>query len=62
MKLSSAKSTESKSNSALIDVVVNNAGIQYRAPFVEFPAEKFDAIMRSNVYAPFFVAQAAAKA
>ena len=44
-----------------LDVVVNNAGIQYRAPFVEFPAEKFDAIMRSNVYGPFFVAQAAAK-
>ena len=44
-----------------IDVVVNNAGIQYRAPFVEFPAEKFDAIMRSNVYGPFFVGQAAAK-
>jgi gluconate 5-dehydrogenase len=44
-----------------IDVVVNNAGIQYRAPFVDFPAEKFDAIMRSNVYGPFFVAQAAAK-
>jgi gluconate 5-dehydrogenase len=30
-------------------------------PFVEFPAEKFDAIMRSNVYAPFFVAQAVAR-
>ncbi len=44
-----------------IDVVVNNAGIQYRAPFIEFPTDKFDAIMRSNVYGPFFVAQAAAK-
>jgi hypothetical protein len=31
-----------------------------RAPFVAFPAEKFDAIMRSNV-PPFFVAQAAAR-
>jgi gluconate 5-dehydrogenase len=44
-----------------IEVLVNNAGIQHRAPFVEFPAEKFDAIMRSNVYAPFFVAQAVAR-
>ena len=44
-----------------LDVVVNNAGIQHRAPFVDFPADKFDAIMRSNVYGPFFVAQAAAK-
>jgi gluconate 5-dehydrogenase len=44
-----------------IEVLMNNAGIQHRAPFVEFPAEKFDAIMRSNVYAPFFVAQAVAR-
>ncbi len=44
-----------------IDVVVNNAGIQHRAPFVEFPAEKFDAVMRCNVYGPFIVAQVAAK-
>jgi gluconate 5-dehydrogenase len=44
-----------------IDVLVNNAGIQHRAPFVEFPAEKFVAIMRSNIYAPFFVAQAVAR-
>ena len=44
-----------------IDVLVNNAGIQHRAPLIEFPAERFDAIMRANVYGPFFVAQAAAK-
>jgi gluconate 5-dehydrogenase len=44
-----------------IDVLVNNAGSQHRAPFVEFPAEKFDTIMRSNVYGPFFVAQAVAR-
>ncbi len=44
-----------------IDVLVNNAGIQHRAPFVEFPAERFDAILRANVYGPFFAAQAAAK-
>ena len=44
-----------------IDVLVNNAGIQHRAPFVEFPVEKIDAIMRSNIYGPFFVAQAVAR-
>ena len=43
-----------------IDIVVNNAGIQHRAPFAEFPAERFDAIMHANVYGPFFVAQAVA--
>ena len=44
-----------------LDILVNNAGMQYRAPFREFPVEKFDAIMRANVYGPFFVAQAASK-
>jgi gluconate 5-dehydrogenase len=44
-----------------IDILINNAGIQHRAAFVDFPLDKFDALMRSNVYAPFFVAQATAR-
>jgi gluconate 5-dehydrogenase len=31
------------------------------ALFIEFSAERFEAIMRSNVYGPFFVAQAVAR-
>jgi gluconate 5-dehydrogenase len=44
-----------------VDILVNNAGIQHRAPFVDFPPERFDALMRVNLYGPFFVAQAVAR-
>ena len=42
-----------------IDVVVNNAGIQRRHPVTEFPLEDWDAIIATNLTAPFLVAQAA---
>ncbi|MDH5285069.1 MAG: glucose 1-dehydrogenase [Betaproteobacteria bacterium] len=41
-----------------VDVVVNNAGIQRRHPAEEFPAEDWDAIIATNLTAPFLVAQA----
>ena len=41
-----------------IDVLVNNAGIQRRHPIAEFPAEDWDAIIATNLTAPFLVAQA----
>ena len=36
-----------------IDVLVNNAGIQHVAPVVEFPTEKWDAIMAINLTSAF---------
>ncbi|MEO1090243.1 MAG: 3-hydroxybutyrate dehydrogenase [Pseudomonadota bacterium] len=36
-----------------VDVLVNNAGIQFTAPVHEFPAEKWDAIMAINLSAVF---------
>jgi gluconate 5-dehydrogenase len=41
-----------------IDVLVNNAGIQRRHPITEFPLEEWDAIVATNLTAPFLVAQA----
>ena len=41
-----------------IDVLVNNAGIQRRHPVEEFPIEDWDAIIATNLTAPFLVAQA----
>ncbi len=41
-----------------IDVLVNNAGIQRRHPVEAFPAEDWDAIIATNLTAPFLVAQA----
>ncbi|CAG1011357.1 2-dehydro-3-deoxy-D-gluconate 5-dehydrogenase [Rhizobiaceae bacterium] len=41
-----------------LDIVVNNAGIQRRRPVAEFPLADFDAIVETNLKAPFIVAQA----
>lgn len=43
------------------EVLVNNAGSNRPAPFVEVKAEDFDFIMDLNVRSAFFVAQAVAK-
>ena len=42
-----------------IDILVNNAGIQRRHALVEFPKHDWDAIIATNLTAPFLVAQAA---
>jgi gluconate 5-dehydrogenase len=44
-----------------VDVLVNNAGIQRRAPFHEFPAADWQAVMRTNVDSMFIVGQAVAR-
>ena len=41
------------------DIVVNNAGFQHIAPLEEFPPERFSAILRLMVEAPFRLVQAA---
>ncbi len=41
-----------------IDVVVNNAGIQYVAPLENFPEEKWDAIIGVNLNSAFHVTKA----
>jgi NAD(P)-dependent dehydrogenase (short-subunit alcohol dehydrogenase family) len=43
------------------DVLVNNAGTNRPAPFLEVTVEDFDAIMTLNVRAAYFVAQAVAR-
>ena len=44
-----------------IDVLVNNAGIQRRAPLQDYPVETWREIMRTNVDSVFFVSQAVAR-
>ena len=41
-----------------VSILVNNAGIQRRAPLVEFSKEDWDAIIATNLTAPFLVSQA----
>lgn len=44
-----------------IGILVNNAGMQHRAPLHEFPTDAFDRLMRTNVNSAFYVGQAVAR-
>jgi len=44
-----------------IDILVNNAGMQFRSPLEDFPVEKFEHVMRTNVHSVFLVGQAVAR-
>jgi gluconate 5-dehydrogenase len=41
-----------------IDILFNNAGIQRRGPMVDLAAADWDAVLATNLTAPFFVSQA----
>ncbi|MEL6981673.1 MAG: SDR family oxidoreductase [Actinomycetota bacterium] len=45
-----------------LEILVNNAGAQQRAPFLEFPVEDFGRLLDLNLVAPFQVAQTAGRA
>ena len=44
-----------------LDILINNAGMQFRAPLEEFPEDRFDELMRTNVVSAFLVGKAAAR-
>lgn len=44
-----------------IDVLVNNAGMQFRTPLENFPVDKWQALLDLNVSSVFYVGQAVAK-
>ncbi|WP_417208548.1 SDR family oxidoreductase [Antarctobacter sp.] len=44
-----------------IDILVNNAGMQHRAPLEDFPPERFNALMQTNIASVFHVGQAVAR-
>jgi len=46
---------------APFDILINNAGTNRPAPFIDVKVEDFDAVMNLNVRSAFFVAQAVAK-
>jgi gluconate 5-dehydrogenase len=43
-----------------VEILVNNAGIQHRAPVQDFPADAWDRMIATHLSAPFFLAQAVA--
>ncbi|MEO1797304.1 MAG: SDR family oxidoreductase [Pseudomonadota bacterium] len=44
-----------------IDILINNAGLQHRAPLEEFPADRFETLLQTNIAGVFHVGQAAAR-
>jgi glucose 1-dehydrogenase len=44
-----------------LDIVVNNAGIEKKFPFVDYPLDELQKILAINLVGPFLVAQAAAR-
>lgn len=44
-----------------IDILVNNAGLQYRSALVDFPPDKFDLLLQTNIASVYHVGQAVAR-
>ncbi len=44
-----------------IDILVNNAGMQFRAPLEDFPADKWQQLLQTNISSVFFTGQAVAR-
>jgi gluconate 5-dehydrogenase len=44
-----------------IDILVNNAGMQFRSPLEDFPAERWEQLLKTNISSVFYVGQAAAR-
>ncbi|MDB5526729.1 MAG: gluconate 5-dehydrogenase [Rhizobium sp.] len=44
-----------------IDILVNNAGMQFRSPLEDFPADKWELLLKTNVSSIFYTSQAVAR-
>jgi gluconate 5-dehydrogenase len=44
-----------------IDILVNNAGMQFRTPLEDFPADRWEQLLRTNISSVFYVGQAVAR-
>jgi gluconate 5-dehydrogenase len=44
-----------------IDILVNNAGMQFRTPLEDFPVDRWEQLMKTNVSSVFYVGQAVAR-
>jgi gluconate 5-dehydrogenase len=45
-----------------IDILINNAGMQFRSPLEDFPADKWEQLLATNISSVFYVGQATARA
>lgn len=44
-----------------IDILINNAGMQFRTPLEDFPEDKWDLLLRTNITSAFLVGKAVAR-
>jgi gluconate 5-dehydrogenase len=44
-----------------IDILINNAGMQFRSPLEDFPIDKWDELLKTNISSIFYVGQAVAR-
>ena len=44
-----------------IDILINNAGMQHRAPLEDFPADAFERLLQTNIASVFHASQAVAR-
>jgi len=44
-----------------IDILINNAGMTFRSPLEDFPIDKWDLLLATNVSSAFYVGQAVAR-
>ncbi|MET0428357.1 MAG: SDR family oxidoreductase [Microvirga sp.] len=44
-----------------IDILVNNAGMQFRAPLEDFPIDRWEQLLATNISSVFYVGQAVAR-
>lgn len=43
-----------------IDILINNAGMQFRSPPEEFPVDRWEQLLKTNISSAFYVGQAVA--
>jgi gluconate 5-dehydrogenase len=48
-------------NTGAIDILINNAGMQFRSPLEDFPVERWDQLLATNISSAFYVGQAVAR-
>ena len=44
-----------------IDILINNAGMQFRTPLEDFPIDRWEQLLKTNVSSVFYVGQAVAR-
>ncbi len=50
-----------ESGTGAIDILINNAGMQFRTPLQDYPHDKWRELMRTNIDSAFLVGQAVAR-